>query len=265
MTIKLWENDIPYFNEEAETPNMMTAFIRETDKPLPAVIVFPGGGYVNRARHEAEPIAEYYYSMGFHAFVVEYRVSPNRYPAPLIDAQRAIKIVRYNAKKWNVDPDKIITLGFSAGGHLCAMTLTMDDVCTVTGDEIDKMSAKVNGGILCYALTNVEEGYGHVGAGKNLLGDSYEDLKADYSLEKKVTADTPPCFIWHTFEDPVVNVKNALFFADKLKENNVSCEMHIFPNGRHGLGMGDRITDDIKEVRQWAKLSSDWITRTFEE
>ena len=265
MKIKLWENDIPYFNEGAETPNEMTAHLRETDKPLPAVIIYPGGGYVNRARHEADPIAEFYNSVGYHAFVVEYRVSPNTYPAPLIDAQRAIKIVRYNAKKWNVDPDKIITLGFSAGGHLCAMTLTKDDVCTVIGDEIDKMSAKPNGGILCYALINVNEEFGHKGSGKCLLGDKYEESKNDFCLENKVTPDTPPCFIWHTFEDQVVNVKNALYFADKLKDNGVSCEMHIFPKGRHGVGIGDHIPDEIKEVRQWAKLSGDWIERTFEK
>ena len=261
MIIKLWENDIPYFQDEECTPNMMTAYLKDTDKPLPAVVIYPGGGYSNRARHEAEPIAEYYNSAGFHAFVVEYRVSPNRYPAPLIDAQRAIKIVRYNAKKWNIDPDKIITLGFSAGGHLCAMTLTMDDVCTVSGDEIDKMSARPNGGILCYALTNVCEEYGHVGSGKSLLGDKYEELKNDFSLEMRVTPDCPPCFIWHTFEDPVVNVKNALLFAERLKESNVSCEMHIFPKGHHGLGIGDHIPEEFKEARQWAKLSSDWIDR----
>ncbi len=263
MKISLWENNIPYYDENYETPNYMTAYLVDTDVPRPAVVIFPGGGYSHRAPHEGGPIAEYYNSVGYHAFVVEYRVSPNRYPAPLIDAQRAVKIIRYNAKKWMIDSDKVITLGFSAGGHLCAMTLTMDDVCTVTGDEIDKMSAKPNGGVLCYALTSVEEEYGHVSSGKNLLGERYEELKSEYSLEKKITSDTPPCFIWHTFEDPVVNIKNALYFADKLKENNVSCEMHIFPKGRHGLGIGDHIPEENKEVRQWAELSAHWIQRTF--
>ena len=259
MELKLWENEIPYFTEGAETPNLMTTYFIETDKPLPCIVVYPGGGYSMRARHEGGPIAEFFNSRGMHAVVCEYRVSPNRYPAPLADAQRAIKILRANAKEWKIDPNRIVTLGFSAGGHLCASTITLPDVTADRpgADAIDKENHKPNGAILCYPVISIEKEFGHVGSGKNLLGENYERQQGYFSLEKRVADDTPPVFMWHTSEDGGVNVCNSLKFGEALRRHNIPFELHVFPHGPHGLGLAQLYPD----VSTWADLAADWVER----
>lgn len=262
MEIKLWnDGNIPYVTDGAETPNYMTTYFIESDKPLPCVVVYPGGGYSHRAAHEGEPIAEFFNSRGLNAVVVQYRVSPNCHPAPLADAQRAVKILRANADKWKIDPDKIVTLGFSAGGHLAASTITLPDVTANRegADEIDKFSALPNGAVLCYPVISVDDEYGHVGSGKNLLGDRYEAEKAEFSLEHRVHEKTPQVFLWHTSEDGAVNVKNSLIFGEKLRDMGIPFEMHIFPHGRHGLGLAK----DFDDVSKWADLAADWILRNI--
>ncbi|MBQ2709807.1 MAG: alpha/beta hydrolase [Clostridia bacterium] len=261
MELKLWENEIPYFTEGAETPNLMTTYFIETDKPLPCIVVYPGGGYAKRARHEAGPIAEFFNSRGMHAVVCEYRVAPNRHPAPLADAQRAIKILRANAEAWKIDPEKIVTLGFSAGGHLCASTITLPDVTRerIGADEIDKQCALPNGAILCYPVISVDTLYGHTGSGKNLLGEKYELEKEYFSLENRVSEKTPKAFLWHTSDDSCVNVKNSLIFGEKLRDAGIQFEMHIYPHGNHGLGLAEKFED----VSGWANLAADWVWRNI--
>ena len=257
MEIKLWENEIPHFNPETDTPNLMTFYPVASEKPTPCVVIYPGGGYSHRAPHEGKPIAEFFNSKGIQAAVVEYRVAPNRLEATLSDAQRAVKIVRHYAKDWNVDPSRIVTLGFSAGGHLCAATLTLDDISLAdhTPDEIDKEPAKPDGGILCYPVIALTEDFGHVGSGKNLLGEKY-NLEADfYSLQNRVSDKTPKCFLWHTSDDGTVNVKNSLIFAEKLRDNSIPFEIHIFPSGRHGLGLANGLSD----VGKWPELAAEWV------
>ena len=261
MELKLWENEIPYLTEGAETPNLMTTYFIETDKPLPCIVVYPGGGYSMRARHEGGPIAEFFNSRGMHAVVCEYRVAPNRHPAPLADAQRAIKILRANAEAWKIDPEKIVTLGFSAGGHLCASTITLPDVTRerIGADEIDKQCALPNGAILCYPVISVDTLYGHTGSGKNLLGEKYELEKEYFSLENRVSEKTPKAFLWHTSDDSCVNVKNSLIFGEKLRDAGIQFEMHIYPHGNHGLGLAEKFED----VSGWANLAADWVWRNI--
>ncbi len=263
MRIPIWERTVPYEDSSAETPNYMTTYLLDTDKPLPCIVIFPGGGYCMRSEAEGQPIAEFFNTRGIHAVVVEYRVAPYRHPAPLADAQRAIKLVRYHAKEWGIDTDRVITLGFSAGGHLCASTLVYDEVPFVghTPDAADALSARPNGGILCYPVISVSPDYGHVGSGQNLLGDRYESDHASFNCSNAVTANTPPCFLWHTSEDDCVPVKNSLIFAERLRENRVPFEMHIFPRGYHGLG--DGVGRGYPEVEQWLPLAADWVKRTF--
>ena len=261
MQIKLWENEIPYFDAGADTPNYMETYFIETSRsnPLPCIVVLPGGGYGGRARHEAGPIAEFFNQRGMHAVVCEYRVSPNRYPAPLADAQRAIKLLRANAKEWRIDPNRIVTLGFSAGGHLCASTITLPDVTAERpgADAIDKENHKPNGAILCYPVISIENVFGHVGSGKNLLGENYERQQGYFSLEKRVADDTPPVFMWHTSEDDGVNVCNSLKFGEALRRHNIPFELHVFPHGPHGLGLAQLYPD----VSTWADLAADWVER----
>ncbi len=260
IKLKLWENDIPYFRAETETPNSATFIPVECDEPQPCVVVLPGGGYKNHTAHEGVPIAEFYNSRGMHALVVDYRLDLNRYPAPLADAQRAIKLVRAHAAEWKVDPDKIVTIGFSAGGHLSASCGVLEDVSKI-GDEYDEISARPNGFMLGYAVISLGGEFGHVGSGLNLLGEGYKYVESYLSLENRVTEDTPPCFMWSTSDDSCVNVKNSLVFAEKLRDCGVKFEMHIYPSGYHGLGLA--LGEGYEDSRRWAEQSADWIRRSI--
>ncbi len=259
--LKIWDNEIPYFDKSINndinlSSNKITFFTANLfeERKVPTIVIFPGGGYGFRAsEHEGYQIAGYFASQGFNAAVVEYRVAPYRYPVPLLDAQRAIKVLRYNADRLGIDENKIVTLGFSAGGHLCGMTATKPDICKVQADEIDKMSAKVNGAILCYPVVSSTEKFSHFDSIKNLLGG--EDENAEFSNERNVTPDTCPCFIWHTAKDDAVNVQNSFAFAQSLIKNNVPCEMHIYPFGRHGLGLG--LTEP--HISSWIELAAKWV------
>ena len=261
MNIKLWEQDIPVFSTDAETPNNITLYLVNDEHPHPCVVIFPGGGYHGRVHHEGEPIAQFFRSQGCHAVVVDYRVAPNRFPAPLADAQRAIRLVRAHAGEWRIDPQRIITCGFSAGGHLCASTLLYDDIYShlYKTDKIDSYSCVPNGAILCYPVISVENDYGHVSSGRNLLGECYEAEKKDFSLTQHVKKGTSPVFLWHTSDDAAVNVKNSLIFGEQLRDNGIPFELHVFPHGEHGLGLATNRPD----VAQWASLAADWIKRTF--
>lgn len=197
MKLKLWEQNIPYFSADADTPNSMNLFLIDTDQPLPCVVVLPGGGYSKRADHEGAPVAEFFNSKGYHAAVVDYRVDPNRYPAPLADAQRAIRILRANAEAWKIDPEKIIILGFSAGGHLAASSIVLGETYTndCPTDAIDAFPCRPNGAILCYPVISVGEEFGHTGSGKHLLGEErYAQDHSDFELYTHVTESTPKAF-----------------------------------------------------------------------
>ena len=261
MQLKIWEGNIPYYNAQADTPNLMTTYFLDTAELLPCVVVLPGGGYSGRARHEAGPIAEFFNTQGFHAVVVEYRVSPNRFPSALADVQRAVRILRANADEWRIDPTKIVTCGFSAGGHLAASSVLYSDVYASEqeADDVDRMPHLPNGAILGYPVISVEAEFGHVGSGRNLLGEQYEEKKADFCLADHVTDGTPTVFLWHTSDDAGVNVKNSLTFAASLRDHNIPFELHVFPHGPHGIGLAESYPD----AKQWKTLAADWIRRSF--
>ena len=260
-TMKLWNQEIPFWKPEAETPNLLEIYLLDTDKPLPCIVIYPGGGYRMRASdHEGHAIARFFNSEGMHAVIAEYRVSPNVHPAPLADAQRAIRLVRAHAEDWKVDPNRIVTLGFSAGGHLCASTILYDDVYPneTCRDEIDNsVSCAPNGAILCYPVISIKDDYGHVGSGKNLWGARYEDEKGSFCLAQYVNEKTPPVFLWHTSNDKSVNVKNSLIFGERLRDAGIPFELHVFPKGPHGLGLAPQYPD----VSKWAALAVDWVRR----
>lgn len=258
MDIKLWNEPIPYSNEEAETPNLMRTFFLESDKPLPCVVVVAGGAYRGRAKHEADPIAEFFNARGFHAAVVEYRVAPNRFPAAIADLQRAVRILRFHAEAWKIDPNRIVVCGFSAGGHLAASSIVRREVYGAGTDAVDEMPHVPNGAILCYPVISVEDDFGHVGSGSCLLGaDASAEERAEQCLQRKVTDETPTAFLWHTSDDAGVNVKNSLSFASALRDHGIPFEMHVFPHGSHGLGLAT----DRPDVSKWAYLAAEWIER----
>lgn len=255
--IKIYSNTF----KGSEIPSITPYIIEDDyyDKKLhPALIIFPGGGYERLADHEGEPVAKWLNSLGINAFVLQYRLGPEyQYPCQLNDAQRAIRYVRYNAEKFNIDPEKIGVLGFSAGGHLAALTSVYFDegMEKDPSDEIDKVSCRPNMSVLCYPVINLQE-YGHKGSKENLIGkDASEDLAEKLSCEKQVKDNTPPAFIWTTAEDMTVPMENSLLYAKALKDKEIPFDLHVFPRGRHGLGLAD----EVPYVKIWAQLCAYWF------
>ncbi len=250
-----------------ETPQI-TAYIPDNKKGNGAVIIFSGGGYGARAAHEGEGYARFIAENGITAFVVAYRVSPHRFPLPLLDARRAIKFVRYHSEKYGIDKDKIAVMGSSAGGHLTALVSTyFDDVdCDVKQDEIEKEDFIPNAQILCYPVIRLlGKEIGHFGSGANLLGEKHATLGVDLQPDMIVSEKTPPAFIWHTAEDSGVSVLNSYEYAKALKRNGIPAEVHIFPNGPHGMGLCDKemlsYLDEkmLDHTGQWSNLLINWL------
>ncbi len=260
-TINLWpEKFSEGKSKDGEFVPALDIYTLNCSEAKGAVVVCPGGGYSNRAAHEGEDIALRFNKLGFHAFVVQYRVSPNRFPAPQQDIFRAIKIIRSKAEEWNIKANKIAVCGFSAGGHLAASSGTLfNEVEFTVGDETDKILQKPNALILCYPVISSGE-LGHAGSFDNLLGkDADSGLREKYSLEKRITAETPPTFLWHTEEDSAVPVENSLLWCLNLRKYKIPFELHVFPEGRHGLGLG--VDPDIPEIKVWPELCATWLKK----
>lgn len=257
MANLLWEGVIPYHDgkNDEEVP-VITPFLLDRQEKHGAVIVCPGGGYSRRAEHEGAPVAKWLNSIGISAFVLDYRVSPSQHPVPLLDVQRAIKYVRYHAEEWNLDKHKIGVLGFSAGGHLVSTAATQPDIGNKNAsDPIDRENSRPDIAILCYPVISFLQFY-HEGSLINLLGEnSSEAERLLLSSEMNVSENTPPVFIWHTADDAAVPVENSLIFAQALSKYQIPFEMHIFPNGRHGLGLAE----DDPIVGKWTDLCKAWL------
>jgi acetyl esterase/lipase len=249
---------------EKDIPTL-TAYLPEGQSgPTGAIVIFPGGGYGTLAiDHEGHQIARWANRMGMAGIIVSYRHRGRGYghPAPMLDAQRAIRLTRHRAEEWNIDPNKVGVIGFSAGGHLATTVLThFDDVEAgqSESDEIDQLSCRPDFGIVCYAVIAFKQGHTHRGSQRNLLGEDPDpELITWLSNERQVTADTPPCFVWHTAEDKVVPAENSLQFYSALVRNEVSAELHIFARGRHGIGLGQ----DTPGADQWPTLCRRWLER----
>lgn len=257
-TISLWPEGVPEPDGvKAKRQPIMIPRLVKSAKPRGAVIVCPGGGYAMLADHEGIPIAEMLNSAGIHAFVLKYRIAPHRHPAPLLDAQRAIRFVRFHAKELNVDPSRIAILGFSAGGHLASTAAThFDNGDPASPDPIERVSSRPDAAILCYPVISLRA-FGHTYSQRNLLGpDASEEMINLLSNELHVTPETPPAFLWHTADDEAVPVEQALLFANALSRNKVPFALHIFPHGKHGLGLAPESPD----VAAWAELCKTWLT-----
>ena len=244
--------------EENESSPLIHYYPAKNKKSDAAIVIFAGGGYCMRAEHEGKGYAEHFMDLGVDSFVVDYRVSPYYFPAPLLDARRGVRFVRYYAEKFGINPDKIAIMGSSAGGHLCAMTSTYRDKIDGEGvDEIDEMSYLPSSQILCYpVISMVDDEIWHHGSVKNLLGPDNMDFAPNVSPELIADEKTPDAFIWHTSSDGGVNVINSYKYAIALREKNVRVEMHIFPEGGHGLGLACDMPDT---VGQWAGLMDNWL------
>jgi acetyl esterase/lipase len=207
-----------------------------------AMIICPGGGYGGLAMdHEGEQVAQWLAKNGIQPFVLKYRHAPkSKHPAPLNDAQRAIRTVRAAAATYGIDPHKVGMIGFSAGGHLVASTSTLatEGKADAT-DPVERESGRPNFACVMYPVITMSGDFGHDGSRKNLIGlDAPQELRELLSPDLQVTAATPPTFIVHTGEDQAVPVENALVYYRALVAAKVPAELHIYEQGRHGLGLG---------------------------
>ena len=228
----------------------------ESERPVGAVLICPGGGYGQRAYHEGILIAECFNALGYHSFVVHYSVAPHRHPQPLRDVARALRMIRQSAAEWKVDPDHIAVCGFSAGGHLAASLGVHFGHAALQQDTAnDGVSSRPDGLILCYPVISAGQ-FRHQGSFDNLLGgDADEAARSEMSLELQVSEGTPPAFLWHTVEDAGVPVENSLLFAQALRRHHIPFEMHIYPQGRHGLGL----SAEDPHVATWVDLCAGWL------
>lgn len=254
--VMLWP-DAPPESAPGETFRpFLEPFLVEGPEVRGAVVVCPGGGYGGRAAHEGAPIAQRLNAAGIHAFVLQYRVAPNRHPVPLMDAARAVRLVRQHAAEWRVKPDHIAILGFSAGGHLTgSLAVHWKDAPKGVEDEAAQQSCRPDAAVLCYPVLSSGT-YGHRSSFNNLLGPDAKQEALDYmSLEKQVTADTPPVFLWHTADDEGVPVENSLLFAMAARAQGVPVELHVYPHGKHGLGLSEA----DPHIATWMELCAQWL------
>lgn len=245
---------------QVSIPTLSIFFSKEIKQNQTAVIILPGGGYSHLAiDKEGTKVAEWLNSLGITAFVLKYRlpsdlIMTNKTVGPLQDAQEAMRIVRLNAAKWNIDPNKIGIMGFSAGGHLAATLSTHYDERVY--ETSSKVSARPDFSLLIYPVVSMQNDITHKGSQTNLLGNTpTQDLIDFFSNEKKVTAQTPPAFIVHATDDTVVLPENSVNYYLALKKNGVTSELHLYEKGGHGFGLGVQDTSKFwtRDCQEWLK------------
>lgn len=254
--------------EERELTTYIVSCVKSTmEKERPCVIILPGGGYVNLSMdREGEAMAVRFNSMGYQAVVLKYSVTPATYPTQILEIAQAVSIVRSHAKEWNIDPNKILLCGSSAGGHAIASygCFWHEDFVAESLHVEDKELLRPNGLVLCYPVITSGE-FANKPSIEHLCGDRYEELLERVSLENQVNEFTPKCFIWHTFADQMVPVENSLLFANALRKQNIPFELHIYPAGQHGLALADWTTQCEsgwglqEECQSWVNLVQTWI------
>lgn len=276
--IELWSNGIPnskynpsyksaidsnqYWTWEKNISNPVIDFY-----PAPAeksngtaVIICPGGGYsVLAIVHEGSKVAEWLNSLGITAFVLKYRLPDtaimiNETIGPLQDAQRAMRIVRHRAKLWNINPNRIGIMGFSAGGHLASTLATHYNQRVY--NSTDTTSARPDFSILIYPVISMDSSITHMGSRINLLGKQPDPkLIKLYSNELQVNKSTSPAFIIQSIDDNVVSVQNSIDYALALKKYGIPCELHLYEKGGHGYGLGRN--NDTESY--WPKACTRWL------
>jgi acetyl esterase/lipase len=259
--LPLWEGDPPNYRESGEVTVWDTADIlrvRNVQKPdlavfLPskknatgeAVVICPGGGYHILAYDwEGSDIARWLNSKGIAAFVLKYRLPHSKsnivpHKSPLMDAQRAMRIVRYHAEEWNLDAGKIGIMGFSAGGHLASTLSThFDPGEPDSPDPVDRMGCRPDFSVLIYPVISFTGDFIHPGSGRALLGEEADqELVEYYSNQLQVTDETPPAILIHSEDDKAVPVENSIVYFQALVEHGIPSELHVYPFGGHGYSL----------------------------
>ncbi len=205
-----------------------------------AMVICPGGGYGGLARHEGNDYAEFLRARGIACFVLRYRLGSHGYRHPIMlgDAARAVRLVRSRAKEFGIDSGRVGIMGSSAGGHLASSLLTHFDAGKADAtDPVERESSRPTLGVLCYPVITMGE-FTHQGSKNNLLGANPPAELVDFlSGEKQVTKETPPAFLWHTWEDTAVPVENVLQYAAAMRRAGVKFDLHVYQQGRHGIGL----------------------------
>jgi acetyl esterase/lipase len=264
--IPLWPTGAPgALGHDVKDIPTLTPFLPNPDKATgAAMVICPGGGYQHLAPHEGEGYARWFAEHGIAAFVLKYRLAPDGYhhPAMLQDAARAVRIVRARATDWNLAPHRIGIIGSSAGGHLASTLLThFDGGNPDAADPVERVSSRPDLGILCYAVITLGK-FTHQGSKNNLLGTNPPPERVqELSNELQVRTNTPPCFLWHTFEDRTVPVENSLQFAEALRQAGVPFDLHIYQKGGHGMGLGvrDYPPQDPTKLHPWTRDCLYWL------
>ncbi|MBX9625844.1 MAG: alpha/beta hydrolase [Gemmataceae bacterium] len=268
--LPLWDGKAPHaVGESAADSPTLTVFRPEKPNGT-AVVICPGGGYGFLADdHEGKQVAEFLNGHGVTAFVLKYRiVQKDRpgplHPAPLTDAQRAIRLVRAKAQDYGVNPGRVGIMGFSAGGHLASSAGTHFDGGNKERDAgpVERASCRPDFLILAYPVISLRDGVTHGGSRKNLLGDKPTDEQlADLSNDERVTKETPPTFLFHTHVDTAVVPENAVRFYLACKKAGVPCELHIYEKGVHGVGLGrdPEWTKGETSTAGWPDRLAEWL------
>ncbi len=263
QTIRLWPGDAPQAKGTTceDTPTLTIFEPQRGNENGSAVVIFPGGGYVGLSGNlEGREVADWFAVRGFRAFILSYRLSSHGYllPVPLLDARHAIQTVRARARDYQIDPNRIVVIGFSAGGHLAALAGTQFIPGNPAAeDPIERVSSRPDYLVLGYPwIGAISSDTSHLSYCKlfNVM-DRCEALRTAYSPDLFVTKETPPTFLYHTTNDETVPVEQGLRFYEALIKAGVPTEMHIFANGTHGsgLGRGDAALD------QWPNLLENWL------
>ncbi|MBQ9788887.1 MAG: alpha/beta hydrolase [Lentisphaeria bacterium] len=265
--IEIWsdKSKSTTLNDGHEEPTFLGEFL--LDKPDTAaatILILPGGGYDHFGMHEGEAVAKKFNELNFNTYVLYYRHYPQwTYPAPLEDALRAMKIIRNNAAIYGYDPNKIAALGFSAGGHLAnCCAFNPEKIDAVNGDEIDKISPKVNALVLCYSVINIcDSKRSHIGSGNALFGTKeITEQRKRFNFEHvTLDDDTPPVFFWHTATDTGVPIYYANLMAQHLWANKKTAELHIFSHCNHGIGLAETYED----IRIWPELAANFLKQNL--
>lgn len=291
LTLPLWDGTPPFqkdmgFEElhvrdgilrisNVQTPTLEVYLPDDEIATGKAILIFPGGGYTILAYEwEGTEFAQWLQKNGIAGIVVKYRLPvseslTNPKEVPLADAQRAVRLVRHHAEEWDINPDQVGIMGFSAGGHLASTLSTQYDVRTVLDDDqvvtgnlqavppgkaIDSLSARPDFSILVYPVISFRDVSAHSGSRRNLLGEEpSQELIDRFSSELHVNPETPPTFLIHAQDDSGVPVQNSLLYFEALTRNGVPASLHVYPTGGHGFAFG------TGTVEEWTNILNSWL------
>ena len=250
----------------------MTLYLLDNNEEIdlhrkrPLILICAGGGYRRRSFREGEPVAVRMLAMGYHAAIIDYDVMPHVFPTQLLQTLACIAYARQHADAWQVDADNIVLMGFSAGGHVAASAGVFwprpyyAGMLGLTPDMV-----RPNKLVLCYPVITSGQ-FAHRDSIERLTGEGYDKYLDTVSLEKQVSPEVPPSFIWHTWADELVPVENSLLFATALRRQGVPCELHLFEKGGHGLSLateevlaGETASRINREAAQWLQLLGAWL------